>query len=170
MKTPLLQSIRILNEERVEYSKGKSPDLEQLLNKIGSNFKPIEEEAPEDETLQAALTAQIRKSEYKGTQAKNRTGPKHVQNSRPERAELVSDSRLTRHSLDLQAEIGVLRKAMVNHCISVESAPTSNKEKEQSAVVKQNGRFAGIAKKKNCCPVNSIQPFEPNLSDSYNES
>ncbi len=68
------EMIRILNEERVEYSKGKSPDLEQLWNKIGSIFKPIEEEAPEDETLHAALTAQIRKSEYQGTQAKNRTG------------------------------------------------------------------------------------------------
>jgi hypothetical protein len=59
---------------------------------------------------------------------------------------------------------------MVNHCISVESAPTSNKQKEQSAVVKQNGRSAGIAKKKKRRQVNSIQPDEPNLSDSYNES
>jgi hypothetical protein len=99
------EMIRILNEERVEYSKGKQPDLEQLLNKIGSIFKPIEEEAPEDENLQAALTAQIRKSEYQGTQAKNRTGPKHVQNSRPERAEHESDSRLTRLILDLKAKI-----------------------------------------------------------------
>ncbi len=61
---------------------------------------------------------------------------------------------------------------MVNHCISVESAPTSNKQKEQAAVVKQNGRFAGIAaiaKKKNSGPMNSIQPNQPNLSDSDNE-
>ncbi len=164
------EMIRILNEERVEYSKGKSPDLEQLLKKIGSISKPIEEEAPEDETLQVALTAQIRKSEYQGTQAKNWTGPKHVQNSRPDRVEHESDSRLTRLILNLKAKIGVLRKAMVNHGISVESAPTSNKQEEQSAVVKQNGRFAGIAKKKNRCPVNSIQPHEPNLSDSDNES
>ena len=35
-------------------------------------------EAPEDESLQAALTAQIRKSEYKGTQAKNLSGPKPI--------------------------------------------------------------------------------------------
>ena len=112
------EMIRILNDERVEYSKGNSPDLEQLLNKIGSIFKPIEEEAPEDETLQAALTAQIRKSKYKGTQAKHRTCPKHVQNSRPERAEQESDSRLTKLILDLKAEIGILRKAMVNHGIS----------------------------------------------------
>ena len=49
--------MRILNEERVEYSKGKSLDLELLLNRIGNIFKPIEEQALEDETLQAALTA-----------------------------------------------------------------------------------------------------------------
>jgi hypothetical protein len=137
--------IRILNEERVGYSKGKSPDLEQLLNKIGSIFKPIEEEALEDETLQAALTAQISKSKYQGTQARNQTGPKHVQNSRPKRAEHESDSRLTSLILDLKAEIGVLRKAIENHGISVESAPTSNEQKEQCTVVKQNGRFAGVA-------------------------
>ncbi len=57
----------------------------------------------------------------------------------------------------------------MNHGISVESAPTSNKQKEQSAVVKQNGRFTGIAKKKNRRPVNSIQPNLPPLSDSDNE-
>ncbi len=55
---------------------------------------------------------------------------------------------------------------MVNHCISVESALTSNKQKEQSAAVKQNERFAGIAEKKNRCPVNSIQPNQPDLSES----
>jgi hypothetical protein len=77
------EMMRILNEERVEYSKGKMLDLELLLIRIGSIFKQIEEEAPEDETLQAALKAQICKSKYKGTQAKTRTGLKHVQNSRP---------------------------------------------------------------------------------------
>ncbi len=72
------EMIRVLNEEHMEYSKGKSPDLEQLLNKIRSIFKHIEEEAPEDETLQAALIAKISKSEFQGTQAKNRTSPIHV--------------------------------------------------------------------------------------------
>ena len=77
------EMMRILNEERIEYSKGKTLDLELLLNRIGSIFKPIEEEAQEDESLQAALTAQIRKSAYKGVQDKNQSCPKHVQNSRP---------------------------------------------------------------------------------------
>ena len=107
------EMVRILNEKLVEYNKGKLLDLELLLNRIGSIFKPIEEEALEDESLQAALTAQIRKSEYKEVQAKNRSGPKHVQNSRPERAEQESDSRLTRPILDLKAEIGILHNAML---------------------------------------------------------
>ena len=34
----LFEMIRILNEERVEYSKGKSLDLELLLNRIRSIF------------------------------------------------------------------------------------------------------------------------------------
>ena len=114
------EMIRILDEKRVEYSKGKSLDLELLLNRIGSIFKPIEEEAPEDESLQAALTAQICKSGYKGIQVKNQFCPKHVQNLKPERAEQESDSRLNRLILDLKAEIGIFLKAMVNHCISLE--------------------------------------------------
>ncbi len=93
--------------------------------------------------MQAAFTAQIRKSEYKGVQAKTLSCQEHVQNTRPERAEQESDSRLTRLILDLRAEIGILRKAMVNHCISLESAPTSNKQKEQSTVIKQNVKFRG---------------------------
>ena len=61
------EMMRILNDERVEYSKGKVLDLELLLNRIGSVFKPIEDETPEEESLQAALSAQVRKNEYKGT-------------------------------------------------------------------------------------------------------
>ncbi len=112
--------ILILNEERVEYSKGKKLDLELLLNSIGGIFKRVEEEAQDKESLQAALTAQIRKNEYKGLQAKNGSGPKAIQNSRPECAEHESDSRLTKLILDLKAEIEILRKAMVNHGISVD--------------------------------------------------
>ncbi len=103
----------LLNEERVEYSKGKLLDLELLLNTksctICSIFKPIEKEAQEDESLHAAPTAQIRKSEYKGSQAKSRSSPKPIQNSRPERADQESDYWLTRLILDLKCEIGILR-------------------------------------------------------------
>ena len=117
-------------------------DLELLLNRIGNFFKPIEDDTPEEESLQAALSAQVCKNEYRGTQGKDRGCPKQSQNPRPDLAESESDSKLIRLILDLKAEIGVLRKAMRIHGITIESAPTRNKE--QSA----NGKFAGIAKKK----------------------
>ena len=140
------EMMRILNDERVEYSKGKVLDLELLLNRIGSVFKPIEDETPEEESLQAALSAQVRKNEYKGVQGKDRVGPKQNQNPKPDRIESEPDSKLIRLILDLKAEIGVLRKALTTHGITIESAPTKNKE--QSAIGKQNGKFAGIAKKR----------------------
>ena len=99
--------MRILNDERVEYSKGKKLDLESLLNRTGSVFKPIEDETPEVESLQGALTAQVCKNEYKGMQGKDLGGPKSSQNPRPQLAESKSDSKLTKLILDLKAEFGV---------------------------------------------------------------
>ena len=121
------EMMRILNDQRVEYSKVEVLDLELLLNRIGSVFKPVEEETPDEESLQAALSAQVRKNEYKGMQGKDR-GPKQNTNPRPDRAESESDSKLIRLILDLKAEIGVLRKAMTIHGITIESAPPRNKE------------------------------------------
>ena len=83
--------MRILNDKRVEYSKGKVLELELLLNRIGIVFKPVEDDTPEEESLQAALSAQVRKNEYKGTQGKDRGGPKQSRNPRPDRAESESD-------------------------------------------------------------------------------
>ena len=54
--------------------------------------------------------------------------------------------KLIRLLLDLKAKIGVFSIATTIHGITIESAPTKNKE--QSAIVKQNGKFAGIAKKR----------------------
>ena len=160
-----------MNDERVEYSKGKVLDLELLLNRIGSVFKPIEEETPEEESLQAALSAQVRKNEYKGVQGKDRVGPKQNQNPKPDRIESEPDSKLIRLILDLKAEIGVLRKALTIHGITIESAPTKNKG--QSAIGKQNGKFAGIAKKRTRSrrpgQQNSLRPIPNGPSDSDDE-
>ena len=88
--------MRILNdsEERVEYSKGKTIGLESLLNRISSVFKPIDDETSEDESLQVALTAHVCKSEYKGTQGRDRGGPKQSRTPRPNRAESAIQSSL----------------------------------------------------------------------------
>ena len=50
-----------------------------LLNRIGSVFKPIEDDTPEEESLQASLSAQVRKNEYRGTQGKDLGGPNQSQ-------------------------------------------------------------------------------------------
>ena len=83
----------------------KRIDLQLLPNRIGSVFKPIEDENPEDEPLQAALTAQARMNEYKGMQGKDLGCPKQSQNPRPNSAESESDPKIIRLNLDLKTEI-----------------------------------------------------------------
>ena len=167
----IFEMMRMLNDERVEYSKGKVLDRELLLNRIGSVFKPVEDDTPEEESPQAALSAQVRKNEYKGMKGKDRGGPKQNTNPRPDRAESESDLILIRLILDLKAEIGVLCKAMTIHGITIESAPTRNKE--QTATVKQNGKFAGIPKKRTRSrrpgQQSSLQPIPDGPSDSDDE-
>ena len=70
----------------------------------------------------------VRKNEYKGMQGKDQGGLKQNTNPKPDRAESESDSKLIKLILDLKAEIGVLRKAMTIHGITIESAPPRNKE------------------------------------------
>jgi hypothetical protein len=56
-----LAMIRILHAGRVESGHEKTLDLELLFNQIGGIIK-LDEEAPEeDESLQALLSAQVRK-------------------------------------------------------------------------------------------------------------
>ena len=47
----MFEMMRMLNDERVEYSKGKVLDRELLLKGIGSVFKPIEDGTPDEESL-----------------------------------------------------------------------------------------------------------------------
>jgi hypothetical protein len=60
---------------------------------------------------------------------------------------------------------------MTTHGITIESAPTKNKE--QSATVKQNGKFAGIAKKRSRSrrpgQQSSLRPIPNGPSDSDDE-
>ena len=60
---------------------------------------------------------------------------------------------------------------MTIHSITIESAPT--KYKEQSAIVKQNGKFAGIAKKRTRTrrpgQQKSLRPIPDAPSDSDDE-
>ena len=76
--------IRILHAARVEAGEGKDLDLELLLNQIGEIFKPNEEATETDESLQAALSAQVHKSknENRGAAAYDRNVPKKKQETR----------------------------------------------------------------------------------------
>ena len=59
-----LAMIRTLHAAHVDADDGKFLDMEILLNLIGGIFKPDEEAAVDDESLQAALSAQVRKTNY----------------------------------------------------------------------------------------------------------
>ena len=56
--------IQTLHAERVESWNGKVLDLELLLNQVRGIFKPNEDGLEEDITLQTALSAQVRKTNY----------------------------------------------------------------------------------------------------------
>ncbi len=71
--------IRILHAARVESGYGKVLDLELLLNQVEGIFKPDKEGMmEEDVTLQAALSAQVCKTNYenRGAAMQDRTVPK----------------------------------------------------------------------------------------------
>ena len=56
--------VRILHATPVKAGEGKNLDLELLLNRIGGIFKPDEEATENDESLQVALSAQVREANY----------------------------------------------------------------------------------------------------------
>ena len=59
-----LEMIRVLHAARVEADNGKDLDMEILLNLIGGIFKPEDEAAGDEESLQAAQSAQVRNPTY----------------------------------------------------------------------------------------------------------
>ena len=89
------EMMRILNEECVEHSKGKKLDLELLLNRIGSDFKPIK-----DETRKMSPYKQHFRNKFARTSTRVCKGRTWVAN----RAESESDSKLIGLIL-LKAEI-----------------------------------------------------------------
>jgi hypothetical protein len=79
-----LEMIRILHAARVESGNCKVLDLELWLNQVGGIFKPDEDGQEDDVTLQAALTAQVGKTNYENSVAvlQERTVPKKNSDSR----------------------------------------------------------------------------------------
>ena len=148
-----LEMIRILHAARVDAGSGKDLDLELLLNQIGDIFKPDEEPKENDESLQAALSAQVRKSNYenRGMAAHdhNHDVPKKNQDTRSPKLSSADFSKLMQVVLDMKAEMGSMPRAMTNAGISFEKSPSGPKPREQSANGKQKNKFAGTVKTKN---------------------
>ena len=115
-------------------------DLGLLLNQIGDIFKPDEEATENDESLQAALSAQVRRSNYvnRGMAAHDRNVPKKNQDTRSPKPSPTDLSKLVQVVFDMKAEMGCMRRAMTNAGISFEKSPSQlgpsgPKPREQSA-------------------------------------
>ena len=105
-------------------------DLELLLNQIGGTFKPNEEAPEDDDSLQAALSAQIRKTNYEN-RAHDHNGSEKNQESRSPKEESSDISKPAQVVLDLKAEMGSMRKAMTRASISFDKSPNKPRPKEQ---------------------------------------
>ena len=65
---------------RVDAGSGKNLNLELLLNQIGDIFKPDEEATENDESLQVALSAQVRQAKLARVNCENRGAAVHDRN------------------------------------------------------------------------------------------
>ena len=146
-----LELIRILHAACVDAGAGKDLDLELFLNQIRDIFKPDEEATENDESLQAALSAQVRRLNYenRGMAAHHRNVPKKNQDTRSPKPSPADLSKLVQVAYNMKAEMGCMRTAMTNAGISFEKSSSGPKPREQSANGKQKNKFAGTAKMKN---------------------
>ena len=72
----------------------------------------------------------------------------------------------------MKAEMGCMRKALSNACITIERSPNVQKPRDQIAHGKQKNKFAGAAKKNkaNKQAQKSLVPVSEHLSDSYDDN
>lgn len=101
---------RILHAERVDYNKGKTLDLEFLLNQIGSVFK-LKKEFRTTIPYNPVCKTQFK---HRVSLVNDRNCPKRSQDTKPAQGESPSDiARLTQVIFDMKAEMGVILKAMI---------------------------------------------------------
>ena len=83
-------------------------------------MKPDEEATENDESLQAALSAQVRKANYenRGLAAHDRNVPKRNQDARFPKQTTSNFSELMQVVFDMKGEMGCMRRAMTNADIS----------------------------------------------------
>ena len=114
-------------------------------------MKPDEEATENDESLQAALSAQVRKWNYenRGMAAHDRNVPKKNQDTRSSKQSSTDFSKRMQVVFSMKAEMGSMCRAMTNAGISFEKSPSGPKPREQSANGKQKNKFAGTVKTQN---------------------
>ena len=114
-----LEMIRVLHAARVDSDNGKDLDMEILLNLIGGIFKPEDEAAGDDQSLQAALTAQVRRTNYenRGMATQERKAPKKNTEQRSPKQSVSDFSTLMQVVFDMKAEMGCMRYDQRRHVI-----------------------------------------------------
>ena len=102
----LPEMIRILHAAGVEADNGKDLDMEILLNLIGEVFKPEDEAAGDEESLQAALSAQVRKPniEHRGMAVHERKAPKKNPDARSPKQSIPNLAKLMQVVFNMKAE------------------------------------------------------------------
>ncbi len=75
--------------------------------------------------------------------------PREISDPRYHQPEPLERDKLYQLVLDMKAEMGSMRKAMVDARISFENVPNAQKNKNASDKGKQKNNFAGTAKKRN---------------------
>ena len=141
--------IRVLHAARVGAGNGKDLDMEIHLNQVGRIFKAEEEAASNEDSLQAALSPNVRRPNYenRGMAAQDRKGPKKNPDNRSPNQSNSDISKLIQAVFDTKAEMGCMSKALSNAGIIIERSPNVQKPREQIVHGKQKNKFAGAAKK-----------------------
>ena len=134
---------------REESDNGKDLDMEILLNHIDGIFKPEDEAAGDETSLQAALTVQVLRTNYenRGMATQERKAPKKNPDTGSPKQTVSDFSKLMQVVFDMKAEMGCMRKAMVNAGMSFDKSPNEPKPREHFVNGKQKNKFAGTAKK-----------------------
>ena len=169
-----LEMIRILHAARVDSDNGKTLDLEIILNLVGGIFKPEDESAGDEASLQAALSAQVRRTNYehRGMATQERKPIKKNSDQRSPKQSGSDLSKLMQVVFDMKAEMGCMRKAMINAGMSFDKSPNEPRIREQFVNGKQKNKFAGAAKKNKASKVaqRSLTLHDKNeLTDSDDE-
>ena len=142
-----LEMIRILHAARVDAGNGRDLDMDILLNQVGGIFKPEEEAASNGESLQAALSANVQRSNFanRGMAAQDRKGqvPKKNPDNRSPKPLSSEISKLVQAVFDMKAEMGCINLhaqgigqrrhhyRKVSHCAEAKGTNRSWKAEEQ---------------------------------------